>query len=227
MAELTCPLCGMPVRVPHAEANTRYLCKKCHAPFYLNESKQAIVGEPPDMEEHFQAIKQQVREKVKTVPVKKIVTWLSVLLVVWVAWRVLFGPRESLESVGKAAAQALADNDPASLRWIAAGGTADDVGRWFEEVSPRLAQARQGWHRKDVVVDVHAHEDRDQRKGVVGVSIHPGVATGGLDVSLADPSAATASAPSPFEVEMDWTLNRWGRWKLDGHETYAKAHPSP
>ena len=76
------------------------------------------------------------------------------------------------------------------------------------------------------VVEVHvAQEDRAARKGSVGVSIHPG---GGLghDVSLADPAAATANASAPVDLVLDWTLDRWGHWKLDGHETYAKAHPA-
>jgi hypothetical protein len=218
----------MPVRVPKAEIEARYLCKKCHTPFYLNESKQAVIGDPPDVEEKVEALKQKVREKAEKVPVKKIIIGLSVLLVAWVAWRVLFGPPERLESVAKEAAQALADNDPASLRGFAEKGTDDDVVRWFDVVSPQLANARQRWTSKDEVVEVHvAKEDRDQRKGVVGLSIHPGVATGGLDVSLANPAAATAGAAAPVDVETNWVLNRWGHWKLDGRETYAKVHPSP
>src|SRR4051794_1989497 len=50
MAELTCPLCGSTVRVPSAEINTRYSCKKCHSPFHLNKSRVAVVGKPPDVE---------------------------------------------------------------------------------------------------------------------------------------------------------------------------------
>jgi len=186
------------------------------------------VGAPPDPEEQFQALKEKAQQKIKEVPVKKIVTGLSALIAVWLVWRLLFGAPEPLEQAAREAAQALANNDQASLRWIAVPGTAEDVDRWFDETSRRLAETRAKWHGKDEVVEVHVgQEDRAQRKGAVAVSIHPGVVSGGLDTSLADPSAATAGADPPFDVEMDWVLGRWGRWKLDGRETYAKAHPTP
>jgi hypothetical protein len=227
MAELTCPLCGLPVRVPKVETNTTFVCKKCHSPFHLNAAKQAILGDPPDVELEFQAIKQQVIQKIGEIPAKKIGAGLAALLVVWIAWSFLFGPKESLAHAAEAAAQALAQNNPSYLKSIAVSGTADDVGRWFDEVYPRLIQAREKWSSKGEAVDVLvAQEDPAQHKGVVGVSIHP-IMGSARDVSLADPSAATAGAPSPLDLVLNWTLSRWGRWKLDGHETYARVHPSP
>ena len=50
MVELTCPLCGKPVRVPKIEIHTIFVCKKCHSPFHLNASKQAVLGDPPDVD---------------------------------------------------------------------------------------------------------------------------------------------------------------------------------
>ena len=228
MAELTCPLCKLPVRVPKAEINTEYLCKKCHTPFHLNEAKQAVVGQPPDIEKQVQLMKEKLRQKVKQVPVRRIVTGLSALILALVAYRLLFASAEPLQRVAQEAAQAIADNDPGTLEGIAYSGTSEDVDRWFKEVAPRLVEARQKWNTKEEVVEVHVGlEDTAQKKGHTVVSIHPGVPTGGLDVSLANPAAATAAAQSPFEVEMNWTLNRWGHWKFDGRETYAKAHPTP
>ncbi len=88
----------------------------------------------------------------------------------------------------------------------------------------RLVQARQRWlGGKEEVAESHVgQEDRSQRKGSVMLSIHRVVGTG-IDLSLANPAAATASADAPFDVETDWTLSRWGRWQLDGHATYAKV----
>jgi hypothetical protein len=228
MAELTCPLCSMPVRIHKPEPNMQYVCKKCHAPFHLNASNQAILGKPPDVEVELEALKEKARQKMKEVPIKKIVIGLATLIVLWVAWRVLFGAPDRLEPAAQHAAQALADNDPSTLRGLAASGTADDVGRWFDEVSPQLTTERQKWSTKNEVVEVHVgQEDPAQRKGSVAVSIHPAMASGGLDLSLANPSAATAAADAPFNVGMAWVLNRWGHWKLDGRATYAMAHPSP
>jgi hypothetical protein len=183
------------------------------------------VGEPPDVEIELAAIKEQVREKLNQVPVQKIVTGLVTLLVVGMALYLLFGPSEKLEGPAQAAGQALADNDLASLKSIAASGTADDVARWFAEVHARLADSRENWTGKEEAVEVGIGPgDPAKRKGSAVIKIHP-VFGLGLDTSLADPAAATASAAAPFEVETAWTLNRWGHWKLDGRETYALAHP--
>jgi hypothetical protein len=77
------------------------------------------------------------------------------------------------------------------------------------------------------VIEVHvAEEDRSQGRGVVGVVIHPGAGMA-LDVSLADPAAATASAPAPFALETVWTRSWWGRWMLDGRDTNVRSHPTP
>jgi hypothetical protein len=227
MVELTCPLCGKPVRVPKIEIHTPFVCKKCHSPFHLNASKQAVLGDPPDVEEEFQALKQKLRQKVEEIPVKKVVAGLAGLFVVWLAWSFLFGPGQHLSQAAEAAAQALAENNPSYLKSIAAPGTADDVGRWFDEVYPRLVQSRKNWNSKEEAVEVSVvQEDPAQHKGAVGVSIHP-IMGSARDVSLADPSAALAGAPVPLDVVLNWTLSRWGGWKLDGHETYAKIHPEP
>jgi hypothetical protein len=228
MTELTCPLCGSPVRVPRAETNTRYFCKKCHSPFHLNKARVAIVGEPPDVEAELEELKQKLRQNLKRIPVGKVVAGLAAVVVVGVGLYFLSRPAQRLEGPAEKAGQALADKDLGSLKSIAAAGTADDVGRWFDEVQPRLAQARAGWFGRDEVVEVHLGQvDQARRRGEVAVSIHPAALGSTRDVSIADPTAATASAAAPLDVEMIWVLDGWGRWKLDGRETYAKAHPTP
>src|SRR3982751_3024064 len=97
MAELTCPLCDSPVRVPHAETNTRYFCKKCHTPFHLNKARTAVVGKPPDVEVELEEIKQKLRQNLKRVPVGKVVAGLAVLVVVCVGLYYLLRPVQSLE----------------------------------------------------------------------------------------------------------------------------------
>jgi transposase-like protein len=228
MAELKCPLCGSPVRVPSAETQTRYFCKKCHSPFHLNKSRDAVPGEPPDVELELEEIKQKLRQNLKRIPLGRVVAGLAAFVVVSVGLYYLLGPAQRLQDPAEEAGQALAGDDLDTLKSLATPGTADDVARWFDEVHPRLVQARAGWFGRDEVVEVHiGQEDQARRKGTVAVSIHPATLGSNRDISIADPTAATATSATPFDVEMVWTLDGWGRWRLDGRETYAKARPTP
>jgi transposase-like protein len=82
MAELTCPLCGSPVRVAGAETNTRYFCKKCHSPFHRNKARAAVVGEPPDVEQELEELKQKLRQNLKRIPVGRVIAGLAAVVVV-------------------------------------------------------------------------------------------------------------------------------------------------
>ena len=89
----------------------------------------------------------------------------------------------------------------------------------------RLLQRRESWYQPTEVIDVHVmEEDRSHGTGLVGVSIHPGGGTA-LDVTLANPAAATAPASFPFNFETVWTQSRWGRWMLNGRDTNVRSHP--
>src|SRR5690606_33671626 len=119
-------------------------------------------------------------------------------------------------------ARALAEGDRDALRSLAAPGTAEDVGRWYDTVHPQLEQVRQGWFgRPEDATATVVGQDPAEGRGLVGITIRPAT-LGGRDVSLADPAAATASAAMPFVADTAWTLNRWGNWKLDGRATAEK-----
>ncbi len=229
MAELIrCPVCGSPVRVPSAEAHTRYSCKKCHSPFHVNKSGAAVAGEPPDVERELEELKQKLRQNLDRIPVRRVLAGLAAVVVVGLALYYLLRPAQRLEDPAQEAGQALADKDLDTLRSLAAPGMDEDVARGFEEVHPRLVQARAGWFGRDEVVEVRmGQEDPAGRKGTAVISIHPAALGSTRDVAIADPSAATASSATPVDVETVWTLDGWGRWGLDGRETYAKARPSP
>src|SRR4051812_10505289 len=111
MAELTCPLCGSPVRVPQVATNTRYYCKKCHSPFHLNKARAAVVGEPPDVEAELEEIKQKLRQNLERIPVRKVVAGLVALVVVAVGLYYLLRPAQSLEGPAEKAGQAVAAKD--------------------------------------------------------------------------------------------------------------------
>lgn len=223
MAVQFCPLCGSRQELPKVENNKRYTCRKCHSPFHF-KGGTAVVGEPPTIENELAASKQKLQETLEQIPVKKIVAGVVALLALVIVGYLLFGPAERLQSAGDKAAHALAANDSSYFKSVAVAGTADDAVRWFDAAHVRLDQARKRWHGgNEEIVESHVvQEDRDQKKGSVTLSVHRTLGPG-LDVSLADPAAATASADAPFDVETEWTLGRWGHWQLDGHATYLRA----
>jgi hypothetical protein len=223
-----CPLCGSRVELPHARINTRYTCRKCHSPFHFNKAGTAVVGEPPTIESDLAESKQKLQETLERVPVKKILIGVATLVGVPILGYMLFGPAERLESAGEKTGRALAENDGSYFRSIAAPSTSDDASRWFDTVHARLVQARERWHGgKAEVVESHVgQEDRAARKGSVTVSVRR-VQGPGLDLSLANPSAATASADTPFDVDTERTLSRWDRFQFDGRATLAKTQPAP
>ena len=228
MAIQICPLCGSRVEIRRVETNTRYTCKKCHSPFHLNKAGTAVVGAPPTVDVELAEMKQKLHDGLSRIPTKKLVVGGAAIVAALIVGYVLFGPAERLDAVGKKAAHALAENDPSYFRSVAAPGTDDDVGRWFGVAHTQLVQARERWHagKEEVVESQVAHEDRGERKGSVMLSIHH-ILGQGIDLSLADPSAATAAVDAPFDVATEWTVGRWGRWQLDGHATYAKVRPTP
>ncbi|HZW34009.1 MAG TPA: hypothetical protein VFF52_25015 [Isosphaeraceae bacterium] len=230
MTVLNCPICGTAVRVPQVDARTGLCCRKCHTPFHRNKFGDVVVGEPrgvdpdlEDLERELVELKQKLRDLRKRIPVMRIVAGL----VVGVSVFYLFGPAERLDRAAERAARAFAEDDEDYLESIAVPGTAADVARWFAAAHRRLVQNRTGWYGPAEVIEVHvAEEDRSHGRGVVGVSIHPGVGTT-LDVSLADPAAATASAPAPFNLETVWTRSWWGRWMLNVRDTNVRSQPTP
>ena len=228
MAVQFCPLCGSRLELPRVETNNRYVCRKCHSPFHF-KGGTAVVGEPPTIDVELAESKQKLREILAQVPVKKIVTGGAAIVdYAGIVGYMLFGPAERLDTVGTKAAHALAENDLSYFKSVAAPGTEDDVSRWFDVVHSQLVKARERWHGgKEEVVESHVgQEDRGASKGAVTLAIHHTFGPG-LDMSLADPSAATASVDAPFEVDTEWTVGRWGRWQLDGRATYAKVRPAP
>jgi hypothetical protein len=229
MTVVYCPMCGSPVRAPHVDDKTRLCCRKCLTPFHQNKYGDVVVGEPrgvdaelEDVDRQLEELKQKLQDLLERIPVKRIVAGLAAVLVVWVSASYMFGPAERLDRAAEQAARAVAADDENYLESIAAPGTAAEVARWFTAAHRQLVRERARWYGPAEVIEVHVNkEDQSHGKGVVGVSIHPGVRTA-LDVSLADGAAATASAPSPFNVETVWTRGWWGRWLLDGHDTSAK-----
>ncbi len=218
-----CPLCGSLVSASEAKSYSRLACNKCHTDLHVGKDGSFVIGEPPDVDLQYQDLKREIRHLAGQFPTRKVVTGLAVLLILGLGLYSLFGPVDRLDSVAEQAARAIADDDQVTLESLAVPGTTDNLRRWYEAVHPQLVQDRQKWGGKAEAVETHvAQEDQVQRKGAVGVSIHP-VLTGARDVSLADPSQATAAAETPFEQATDWTLTRWGHWKLDGRATYARV----
>jgi hypothetical protein len=225
MPSFHCPICGKPVRDPEGKPFKRLLCTKCHSPLYRDQTGRALVGEPP-LEDEYAKVKEQVRGWLAQVPVKKVAMGLAAVVILWMGLSYLLRPADRLEPAALEAAQAFAGDDLTTLKSMAVPGTAADLALWFAEVHPWLIRAREKWRGMTEVVEAHVTiEDRREKKGIAGLSIHMGFGTN-LNVGLADPSLATAGAPPQVDLETYWTLNRWGHWKLDGRETYARVKGS-
>jgi hypothetical protein len=225
MVTLTCPLCGSPVKVPKATPHVRLSCSKCHSPFHLNRALEPVLGSPPDIEQDVEELKQKVRQELKKFPARKVAIGLGAVLVAFVTLSYLLRPAETLKSAAERAARAFADGDMDYLKSIAAPGTEDDVGRWYQQTHPGLVQQRERWHGKAEVIEVGvAGEDAAQGKGSTAFSIHPGTGNA-RDVSLANPDQTTEAAFGSFDSRVDWVRGRGSHWAIDGRETYAKALP--
>lgn len=227
MVELDCPLCGSPIRAPNTRPHTRLHCRKCHSPLHLDKAGRAVIGEPPDVLEDVEELKQKVREIRDRIPVRRIVTTAAAILIVGLPAYFLLGASPSLAQAAQEAARAVAANDAGYIRSIAAWGTSDEAGKWFEEAHRQLNRQRETWYVKGEVTEVQVgSQGPSEGKCVVGITIRPGVGSA-RDVSLADPSAATAAAPAPCNLETVWTHDWLGRWRLDGRDTNARLHPTP
>ncbi len=227
MIEMDCPLCGSPVRAPSARTYTRLNCRKCHTPMHIDKAGRAVVGEPPDVLQDVEELKQKLREIPGRIPVRRIVTTLAAVLVVGLPAYFLLGASPSLAQAAKEAARAVAENDAGYIRSIAASGTSDEAREWFEKAHRQLVRQRESWYVKGEVTEVHvASQAPSEGKRVVGISIHPGLGNA-RDVSLADPAAATAAAPAPCNLDTVWTQDWLGRWRLDGRETKARSGSTP
>src|SRR4051812_43926285 len=175
MITLSCPLCGSPVKAPNSTPHMRLSCRKCHTPFHLNRRGAAVVGEPPDVEQDVEALKQKVRESVSGFPVWRAVGGLVLAAVVWMTVSYLLRGPDPLKPTAEAAAKAFAEGDAGSLKALAAEGTADDLNRWYEMMQINLSKQRARWHGKAEVTEVGIGvEDTAGRKGSTAFSVHPG-----------------------------------------------------
>jgi hypothetical protein len=200
-------------------------CRKCHAPFHLNRDRVGVIGEPPDVVEELEETAQKVSQKLEKHPWGRTFARLTGLVAVCALAYAFFGRTERVEQVADVAAEALAGDNPDYLATIAANGTAEDLDRWFARAYSRLVQTRKGWNSLDEVSEVHIlSRDDSNGKAVVGMSIHPAAGPSRV-MPLTDPSQANAGPPAAFDVTTDWTLTRWGRWKLDGRATLAREQP--
>ena len=229
MSKGRCPLCESRISVAEFKPLSRLSCGKCHANLHVSREGRLAVGDPTRVDDPLQDLKRDIRRAISGVPVGKIVTWLAVIVVIGLAGYQFFGPAEQLDLIAEKAGKALAEGDPKTLKALADPESVEDVQRWYDAVHLRLDQYRKDWVGKTEVAEVKVtRQDPEQRKGSADLSIHPDF-TGARDVSLADPASSTATASSSmaFEETTEWTLTKWGRWKLDGKALAARLPKDP
>ena len=223
-----CPLCSLPVANPEGRPNAPLRCSKCHTSFHLDRAGKVVLGRPPEVgdevERKLVELKQALDPRLvaSKLPTKRAVPVVASLLVLGLAWYVVLGPSAPLEQAAERAARAFAADDRSTLRGLATSDTAEDLDRWADSLYPGFDRERSRWPAKEVIQVEAAKEDAATGKGTADVLIRPGVASG-LDVSLANPEAATASAPTTLLLRMAWVRNWRGRWRLDGKATLARS----
>src|SRR5579883_3172186 len=128
MVELDCPKCGRGGSIPKKQINTRFVCKKCNAVFYMNPSGRTILGEPP-RDPSAPAPTRPGREELpmegldldrirESINKLKLVPTLAVLFVLGLGYLAIayaFGPPESLADRSMYAAMAVAEGDTNKL----------------------------------------------------------------------------------------------------------------
>jgi hypothetical protein len=217
MIELDCPSCGRKGSVAREKRNTRFVCRKCHMPFYLNEQDHAIAGDPPDhrdKSEHessqpqgkslaeLEAMEQKLFQTVIRVG-------LGIVLVIGLGVLGWMNYKHTGESIGPSAsraAQALASDNLDLLKSIAEPSTEAELLSWVNAVRPRLAKVREkgGW--SNPIYDVQTKvQDEDMRMGLTEVELQP---VAGVTSNI---------------VPIVWTLDKQKHWKIDGRQTYMMS----
>ncbi len=243
MLELACPNCGRMGTVAREKINTRFLCRKCHMPFYLNAQGRAFPGDPPIVpgspagggsEEaipHRKHERQPAERGRLRGDREEAVGGLGqggrrrVLVAIvfgWGLWHYLSKPAAGLAEDVEKAAMAMAADDLGYLKSISTPESVADTVKWYDAVHPRFVKARKEWGGRSPSADVMASEDRAGRQGSSEAAIHAPTGT-----ASASPGAAPGATAMPLNLYMVWSLDDEGHWKLNGKETFARFQMLP
>lgn len=236
MIELACPKCGRGGSIPNQKINSRLVCKKCFVVFHMNTAGRTILGEPnieaPRAEAQNSTLSSRLpsaddfanlKDSLTSFTPKQLGIGAGALAVLGIAWMIFSQAPESLSDCTTATAIRFAADDLGYLKEIATKDTVDDIVRWFDTVHPKLVKIRSQWKSKEAEVRVMViDENRKQRSGEAEAFVYP-VGSSGSSNALASNGGTSSSPVEPLELKLHWTLDKSGRWRLNGLRTFQLA----
>jgi hypothetical protein len=143
----------------------------------------------------------------------------SALLLLWVLYAV-FGS-DSLDRRARTLARALASGDAGRVAALAASSTESDLENWYQKVRPRVDELKTA--ETDEIRPSIRIQSEDARQGAAQVVVVLGSARevrpiGGVSVDELGMKGRLA-----LELPVFWTVDGWGRWRIDGTRTFQAA----
>lgn len=241
MIDLECPNCGGGGSIPNDKKHIRLVCKKCHFVFHLDPTGRAKAGEPPEdnSTRHQEgrvgpAASHRVRledmpslEFDNTARSKAMLGLLGVIVVGAIVYWFMSGPGESLADATIRIADAMAQNKPAALKAMAVTGSEDDLIKAFQEIINDLETMKKDSTTQELIVTTMvSEENRRQKMGVSAVFFAPKSGST-RDESIASQARGARLKRQAVDVNLNWTVDASGRWKLDGHRLLQSVGTGP
>ena len=239
MIELECPNCGGYGAVPKEKAHTRMVCKKCNFVFHLDPAGRAKAGEPPvdNISRHKggaaspAASHRVVLEDLPsldfstTARSKAMLGVLGVLVVGALAYFISSRSGDNLADLTTRTADNFASANLSAIKSLATEGSEDDLVKAYDEVHQDLEQLKKEATTQELLVStIVAEENRIQRIGASSAFFAPKSGRP-RDEEISSNAGATPKKKRAVEVNFIWSLDKSGRWRLDGHRLLASVGP--
>jgi hypothetical protein len=239
MVQLECPNCGGFGAVPKEKAHIRMVCKKCNFVFHLDPTGRAKAGEPPvdNISRHKSgattpaASHRVVLEDMPSLDFSatarsKVMMGVLGVLVIGVAayfWSSRGG--ENLADLTTRTADNFASANLGGIKSLATDGSEDDLVKAYNEVHQDLEQLRKEATTQELLVStIVAEENRIQRIGASSAFFAPKSGRT-RDEEISSTAGATPKKKRAVEVNLVWSLDKSGKWRLDGHRLLNSVNP--
>lgn len=231
--DMECPKCGAPGSLPKNKVNSRLVCKKCRAIFYVTPSGRAVLGEPP--------MSEVAREEVKTprlrdservqytflpsIPIKTEILVPVVLLaglltlIGWAGYSILTwlgGPTDDMMSRAQVAADAIGTDNIGLFQSTCLMGTEPDCNRFFETARASLSPVRAKSVTKSVNGKVFLLEvsEKDSRGQVLVLFTPQKGSTRDQQIAEVE-STEDPKKSATAEFLLEFGKDTKGKWRVD------------
>jgi hypothetical protein len=237
MHDLACPNCGGMGRIPREKVNTRLTCKKCHMVFHMATSGRTILGEPPAEQgkgdrrsgrDGSATAKQRAdwKENLPEFNVTGRSALITLILLVVFGLGYFFYTREpeTLSDRGKLVGEAFVADSLSRVKAYSSPDSVDEVVQWYGIAKRVLDDRKKIWTGRDIRVGcVPIDENRRQRTGEVLISLVPSHASPQAEKIISNNPDIAEMAKRSLELSLHFTLDSWGKWRLDGRRTLVAA----